>query len=238
MFNQILYTRCKPGRNLEGHGEIIRSDGYKVRSLSQEIYDVLDENEIQLLNKQYVNLKNESKTGSKQGLIDSFEYIKLENTSAFCLQHPRNPDEERRPGNYIKHFYIGEISDYPIMYMNKELYSYTQLPSSHYYEENETSEFLPVVDVSPDAPFTIDELKDFYNDGRSEAINKAISFIVEQKNSEEKKLLVIKDHPEEVLKWVACITCALPLDLSQQVSFSTNSSIEKGNPSSYQYCID
>ncbi|MCD7892211.1 MAG: hypothetical protein LUG60_00790 [Erysipelotrichaceae bacterium] len=237
MFNQIIYTRCKPGRNIENLGEEDHNDGYKIRSFSKEIYDVLDDNEIQLLSKQYIKLKNESKTGSKQGLIDSFEYIPLHHVSAFAYQHPRKPDEEKRPGNFIKHYFVGNIDNYPITYMNKELYTYTQLPANHYYEENETSEFLPNVELTSSLPFTIDEIQSFYQQ-HSEIINKAISFIIAQQYSEDKKILIIKDDSEHVLKWIACITCALPLELSKKISFSTNANIEKSNPSSFQYCLD
>ncbi len=237
MFNQIIYTRCKPGRNIESHGDLDRADGHKIRSFSQEIYDILDKKEIQLLSKQYISARNESKTGTKQGLIDSFEYITIRDLSVFAYQHQREKDEDKRPGTFVKHYYIGNINDYPLAYMNKELYSYTQLPVEYYYAENETSEFLPTVELSPSMPYSLDDIKAFYQ-MHKDAIHKAISFVIEQQSSTDKKFLVIKDDSENVLKWIACITCAFPLELSKQISFSTNAKIEKGNPGSFQYCLD
>ena len=239
MFDQIIYTRNNFGRQLEKNGIEDKSSGYKIRSFSKEIYDHLDNKEISLLAKAYIKNRNESKTTAKQGLIDSFEYVKLNNkVSFFGFQHQRLSHEDKRAGNFIKHLYVGEVNDYPVNYMNELLYPYCDYPSEYYYEMNETCDFLPSKELEPSPKYTKEQIKEFYHDGREDTIQNAISFLIEQADSSHKKVLIIKDDALNVLKWIACITYALPLELSKKISFNTNAKIEKSNVGSFMYCLD
>lgn len=241
MFDQIIYTRNSFGRQLEKNGAEDKSSGYKVRSFSKEIYNHIDEKEIDLLSKLYIKTRNESKSTAKQGLINSFEYVKpVYGLPFFGLQHQRLPQEDKRPGNFIKHLYVGDVTDYPISYMNEKLYPYCDYPVEYYYEQNETCDFLPVKELEPLPKYNKKEIKGFYQDGRQQAIENAISFLVEQYQLpyRERKALIIKDEAENVLKWIACITYALPLELSKRISFSTNAKIDKGNVGTFMYCLD
>ena len=161
MFDQIIYTRNNFGRQLEKNGIEDKSSGYKIRSFSKEIYDHLDSKEISLLAKAYIKNRNESKTTAKQGLIDSFEYMKLNSkVSFFGFQHQRLSHEDKRAGNFIKHLYVGEVNDYPVNYMNESLYPYCDYPSEYYYEMNETCDFLPSKELEPSPKYTKEQIKE------------------------------------------------------------------------------
>lgn len=236
MFNQIVYTRCKPGRDILNKGEVINREGFAIRTFSKEIYDVCNLNQIELY-KKYIERRNESKLGTAQGLIESFEYIAFDNApSAFGLECQSKGVRT----TFIKQYYIGNILDYPINYLNKQLYSYCKKPAEYYYGKDDLFDFAPMVNIKSQATFTKIDALEFYKDGRSEAIESCISFIIQQFQlpEEERKFLIIKDTSENVFKWIGCIEYALPVELAKKISFSTNTNILKSKPRTFKYSLN
>lgn len=236
MFNQIVYTRCALCRDLFDNGKIRNQEGYAIRTFSPEIYNDCDINTLEKIQK-YMKTRNESKTGTKAGLFDSFEYFPLNFSYVIGCEHQIS---KARRTTYVKHYYVGDIQEYPIHYLNGDLFSYCHKEEKDFIGENETLEFAPVVDFTPTAFFTKEAASRFYQDGRQDAIESCISFLVEQYKLplQERQFLIIKDTPENVLKWIACIEYALPLELAKMISFSTNTNITKTTPKSYRYYTD
>ena len=133
MFNQIVYTRCVPCRDLFDNGKIRNQEGYAIRTFSPEIYNDCDINELEKIQK-YMKTRNESKTGIKVGLIDSFEYFPLNYSYVIGYEHQIS---KARRTTYVKHYYVGDIQEYPIHYLNDDLFSYCYKEEKDFIGENE-----------------------------------------------------------------------------------------------------
>ena len=99
--------------------------------------------------------------------------------------------------------------------------------NDYYLDENPSAEpaWLNTVQDMPNGSFiTVDKIKQFVNAGRTEAVKAGIWFLLHEyaKPENERKVLLIKDVPENVELWIAAIEYALSAEMAQKVTFSTN----------------
>lgn len=235
MLNQLIYTRCMPHRELKNRGQVVRADGFGVFSMSQELitnppvkgYDFLQAR---------LAVQNGAKENSATGLFNSYEYTALANdvyamsfevARPHCKE-PRKNGQSHRTGTYIKQCLVGKLDDYPFKWFGASAWNaHMKSENDYYLDENPTAEpeWLNTVYEIPNGSYiTTDKVKQFVNEGRADAVKAGIWFLIHEyaKPENERKVLLIKDIPENVELWIAAIEYAFSVEMAKGITFSTN----------------
>lgn len=237
MLNQIIWTRCYPHRELQNKGQVNRADGFGVFSMSRELVEQPPVDSFDYL-KNRMALQNGAKEGSKAGLFNSYEYNMLaENVHllSYEVARPqcrelRKNGQSHRPGTFIKQSVIGELKDYPFSWFGADVWTAAEKGEPEYYLEEtpgQEPDWLPMTaDKASGGYITPEKIRDFVLDGRSECVKAGVWFLLDQygKNESERKVLVIKDVPENVELWIAAMEYGLSPQLARTVTFATNRS--------------
>lgn len=235
MLNQLIYTRCMPHRELKNKGQVVRADGFGVFSMSQGLvinspisnYDFLQTR---------LAVPNGAKETSAIGLFNSYEYTALssdiyamsfEVARPHCKE-PRKNGKGHRTGTYIKQCLIGKPDDYPFKWFGASAWdAHLKSENDYYLDENPNAEpaWLNTVQEIPNGSYiTIEKIKQFVKEGRTEAVKAGIWFLIHEyaKPENERKVLLIKDDPENVELWIAAIEYAFSAEMAKGITFSTN----------------
>lgn len=236
MLNQVIYTRCSPTRDMKDNGRVVRADGFGIHTFSKELltdgmisnYDAL---------KSRLAVKNGAAEGSAMGLVHSYEYFLLDGTTVLSYEYARPHCKElrpngqgHRPGNFIKQALVGALEGYPFEWFGNGVWdAYLRHENDFYLDGSPTAEpaFLPqIAPKQPAGPVEEARIRAFVNDGRAEAVKAGIWFLLKEfaKPENERRVLLIKDVPENVELWVAAITSAFSPKMARKVSFTTNRS--------------
>lgn len=235
MLNQLVYTRCSPHRDLKNKGNVVRGDGFGVFSLSAELFNDVAQPGLDFL-QQRLPVKNGSNETSPIGLFDSYEYFSIsEGKCGFVFEHsrphckvPRKNGQAHRTGTYIKQCLVGEIEGYPYEWFGCDAWTaYKKSENDYYLDEpgNPGPDLLPQVSAKPrNGNISLDQIKSFVGDGRRDAVKAAIWFLIQEyaKPEGERRVLLIKDNPENVVLWVAAIECAFSPEMAGTITFATN----------------
>lgn len=235
MHQQIVYTRCKPRRELST-GKVINEAGFGIHNFSQNILlsEYMDDPQfIEEIWKKHNAAKE--KGSNSTGLFYSYQYFYRATGKSIMVQEylrPYNPSEVRtngqdnRPGTYIKQYLIGEFKEYPCLLFGAACWDAAEMSASSYYHDNgEPLDYLP--EISPQFK-PIDTFQNvvrkFIQDGREICIKKLVAIVASEmiKPIETRRYIVIKDYPENVELWISALELSLPLYLAEQISFSTN----------------
>ncbi len=235
MLNQLIYTRCMPHRELKNRGQVVRADGFGVFSMSQEMitnppvtnYDFLQAR---------LAVQNGAKETSATGLFNSYEYTALASdvyAMSFEVARPhckelRKNGQGHRTGTYIKQCLVGKLDDYPFKWFGASAWNaHLKSENDYYLDENPNAEpaWLNTVQENPNGSYiTTDKVKQFVNEGRADAVKAGIWFLIHEyaKPENERKVLLIKDTPENVELWIAAIEYAFSAEMAKNITFSTN----------------
>lgn len=217
MLNQLIYTRCMPHRELKNKGQVVRADGFGVFSMSQELvanppvsnYDFLQTR---------LAVQNGAKETSFTGLFNSYEYTAL-SSDVYAMsfevarphcKEPRKNGQGHRTGTYIKQCFVGKPGDYPFKWFGATAWNaHLKSENDYYLDENPSAEpaWLNNVQEMPTGSYiTVEQIKQFVNAGRANAVKAGIWFLVHEyaKPENERKVLLIKDIPENVELWILC----------------------------------
>ena len=237
MLNQLVYTRCSPHRDLKNKGNVVRGDGFGVFSVSAELFNDAGIPNFDFL-QQRLPIKNGSNETSPIGLFDSYEYFSVtESRHGFVYEHsrphckiPRKNGQAHRSGTYIKQCLVGEIEGYPYEWFSCDAWTAHLKSENDYYLDDPTNvgpELLPQISAKPrNGNITLDLIKSFVGEGRKESVKAAVWFLIQEysKPEGERRVLLIKDTPENVALWVAAIECAFSPAMARSVTFATNRS--------------
>ena len=237
MLNQIIYTRCLPHRDLT-KGGVVRTEGYGVFSMSQDLVKTPPVSDYSFLKNRLAS-QNGAKENSPIGLFNSYEYTALPASDAYAMmfevsrprcKEPRKNGAAHRSGNYIKQCLIGNLDDYPFKWFGASVWdAYLKSQNDYYLDEDPEAEpaWLNTVKESPLGSYiTENSVKQFVSEGREEAVKAGIWFLLKEysKTEEQRKVLLIKDTPENVEKWIAAIEYAFSTEMAKKITFSTNKS--------------
>ena len=237
MLNQVVFTRCFPQRDLTNNGKVKRSDGFGVYSMSEELFADDRITNFDFL-QQKLSANNGSSETSSTGLFNSYEYFAIaperygfifEVSRPHC-KIPRKNGKTHRTGTHIKQCLIGEIEGYPYEWFGADVWSAHLKTENEYYiddDPNGSPELLPQLPVKPNVGYiNVDSIRCFVNDGRKDTVKAAIWFLIQEleKPEGERRVLLIKDTPENVELWVASIECAFSEHLARTITFTTNRS--------------
>lgn len=243
MYQQVVYTRCKPRRELLdvatdriSDGKVIVEEGYAIHNFSQGILEdgvVYDP----LFLESVMKKKNAAKEmgSNSTGVFVSYEYFFIPQGKSF-LGHeylrPYNATDVRlngqkhRPGNYIKQYLVGDFDNYPCLLFGGEEWSAHKETENFYYHDNgEPLVYLPEVNEKYSAEREMrNKVRQFISEGREECVKFLVATVISEmsKGMNERNFIVIKDIPENVELWVAAVELSLPVYLARQISFSTN----------------
>lgn len=235
MLNQLIYTRCMPHRDLKNKGQVVRADGFGVFSMSRELVTNPPVSNYDFLQTRLA-VQNGAKETSAAGLFNSYEYTAISSkvyamSYEFARPHckePRKNGQGHRTGTYIKQCLVGVPGDYPFKWFGASVWdAHLKSENDYYLDENPSAEpaWLSTVDDMPNGSYiTVDKIKQFVKAGRAEAVKAGIWFLLHEyaKPENERKVLLIKDIPENVELWIAAIEYAFSAEMAQKVTFSTN----------------
>lgn len=235
MLNQLIYTRCMPHRDLKNKGQVVRADGFGVFSMSRELVTNPPVSNYDFLQTRLA-VQNGAKETSAAGLFNSYEYTAISSkvyamSYEFARPHckePRKNGQGHRTGTYIKQCLVGVPGDYPFKWFGASVWdAHLKSENDYYLDENPSAEpaWLSTVDDMPNGSYiTVDKIKQFVKAGRAEAVKSGIWFLLHEyaKPENERKVLLIKDIPENVELWIAAIEYAFSAEMAQKVTFSTN----------------
>lgn len=235
MLNQLIYTRCMPHRDLKNKGQVLRADGFGVFSMSQELVTNPPVSNYDFLQNRLA-IENGAKETSAAGLFNSYEYTAISSevyamSFEFARPHckePRKNGKGHRTGTYIKQCLVGVLGDYPFKWFGASVWdAHLKSENDYYLDENPSAEpaWLSTVEDMPNGSYiTVDKIKQFVKAGRAEAVKAGIWFLLHEyaKPENERKVLLIKDIPENVELWIAAIEYAFSAEMAQKVTFSTN----------------
>ncbi|MBR1553998.1 MAG: hypothetical protein IJ644_01230, partial [Oscillospiraceae bacterium] len=240
MLDQIIYTRCYPHRNLMEDGKVELDEGFGIFSFTESVSHLYpDEKELLSSCLQFPNGGAES---LPENLFASYEYFPFSDGTAViihaqtkpCCTEKRRNGFSHRDGNFIKQAFIGEIQCYPFEWFGNSQWNAQFCSDNDFYMdciENPVPPYLPQVqDVtpaehkSPEWMRKKEEIRNFIAAGRQECLKEAACFVFQQfrVSEEERKVLLIKDTPQNVEKWITAISMGLPAEMAKQISFSTN----------------
>ena len=235
MLNQLIYTRCMPHRELKNRGQVVRADGFGVFSMSQELITNPPVSGFEFLQARLA-VQNGAKETSATGLFNSYEYTSLasdvyamsfEVARPHCKE-PRKNGQGHRTGTYIKQCLVGKPGDYPFKWFGATAWNaYLKSENDYYLDENPNAEpaWLNMVQDNPNGSYiTVDRVNQFVSEGRADAVKAGIWFLIHEyaKTENERKVLLIKDVPENVELWIAAIEFAFSVELAKGITFSTN----------------
>lgn len=243
MFQQVVYTRCKPRRELLdvttdrlSDGKVVNEEGYAIHNFSE---GTLDEGKVfdPLFLENLMKKKNAAKEmgSNSTGVFSSYEYFyNLQGDSFIGHEYlrPYNATDVRangqkhRPGNYIKQYLIGNYMGYPCVLFGSTVWdAHNQTENYYYHDNDEPLVYLPEIDLGGvEALITREKVRNFIQDGREECVKNFVAIVISEmsKSIEDRNFIVIKDEPQNVEMWIAALEYSLPIYLAKQISFSTN----------------
>ncbi len=232
---QIVYTRCKPRRELID-GRVVNEEEYGIHNFSEGITSLGMIRDPRFVEKR-IQRKNAAQEGGANatGVFFSYEYFYDGNGCSMLGQEYLRPyqawsvrpnGQKHRPGNYIKQYLVGEFTDYPCLLFGADCWdAAARDENSYYHDHDEPLEFLPEIDPRYGiGNISQENIRAFISDGRKECVKQLIAAVIAEmsKPMDRRKFIVIKDFPENVEKWIAAVEFAMPVYLAKQISFNTN----------------
>lgn len=218
--HQIIYTSCM--RGIDGV-----NDGQQVFSYDERFSDCKSEDVKSLFTYQVPNLQPGLIMTEKIAatMPEAFSYRLLKNGSAAIVLNTYLGRDYMgsagRFGNHLCHVIVTDFSDmsvYPC-----ELYGGPSLRKSMKYEEVNNSnppEFLKEPALEKGYVINPDVITEFLEIGNNLEYYKQM-VVAMLRYPTEKKRVIICDERENIVKWIAALHYALPLDIAKSVNFTT-----------------
>lgn len=243
MLEQIVYTRCQPCYDLEQGEKLSNKNGYGFFNYSSNVSKVLQEKEYKRVLKK-IKIFNGSPQNKTDPTFNSYEYSLFSNKkSAISYDYTRSFDPKGkeeiynyRIGVHVKQTFLGELEGYPCEFFGCSSWDAWKIPEKDYYLNTtggvkEPLRAKAVKAGADDGNITYEAVRNFISKGRKEVLKKAIWFLLKEcsKPVERRKVLLIKDHPDNVTQWIAAINYALSPEMARKISFNTNLKIDGNN---------
>lgn len=237
MLDQLIYTRCSPHRDLKNNGQVVRGDGFGVFSVSADLFTSGKVMNYDFLQSRLA-IQNGAKETSPVGLFNSYEYASI-SPDSFMLSYevarphckiPRANGQGHRTGTYIKQGLVGSIEGYPVEWFGATAWDAHLKSENDYYLDGDTNAspalLAQVSNVPQNGYINVEKIKHFVDDGRAEAVKAGIWFLLQEfdKAENDRKVLLIKDIPENVELWISAIEFGFSAPMAQKITFTTNRS--------------
>lgn len=206
---QIVYTRCKPRRELLNaesgkisDGKVVNEEGIAIYNFSSKLLSgkmITDP----LLIETVLRKRNASKTlgSNAPGKFVSYEYFYMgneeqwlgeENTWPYYenelskeihpLIKPRSNGQKHRPEEHVKQYLIGNFDNYPcLLFGSQNWTAYPVEENIYYHDNNEPLEFMPELDIIYDTGnMSQKKVQKFIVDGRTECVKKLVAVVISE----------------------------------------------------------
>jgi hypothetical protein len=229
MFSELIYTRCRQGVDILKEGRPITSDGFKVYSCTTALMKNGNVDLPFLFNA----AQGKQPYHEPDFMDNAYLYFVPDKGENFMLEfHPvpfdsaATGDYSHRSGNFLNHILVTDFSEfYPFeLFRDKAVWNAKTRGEAFYYEN--TPDTLPVHGEvkDPSGQIDRDKIGSFISDGRKEALQKAVAFLIAQFElpPENRKFLVIHDESsEKIEKWIAAIESAFSPRIAADLPFAT-----------------
>lgn len=228
MFYEAIYTRCRKGIDIKT-GKEIANDGFKVYNCSREL---IDDNIVDIPFF-YNEIQRVQSYSDPDFMDDAYLYYTPLIGKNFLIDfHPIefNPSSEgdfaKRRGNIINQALIGDYCDiYPFeMFRDKDIWNAQERGEAYYYTNDPVVQSVRYDIDSPPGMYYIDNIKEFINEGRREALKCAISFLIKQfsdLNEKKQYIVILDDTSSNIELWIAAIEYAFSPRIAANISFAT-----------------
>ncbi len=245
MLDQVIYTRCFPARDLIHGGEVLYLDGYGTFSMSPGIFSRTDEKDREFLRERFADY-NGAKEGAPQGLFRSYEYVELPGGQHALISLVVKAKEETkglvrgmsangavssiRINPYVEQAFVGTFRDYPMYWFGCGDWDAHLAPVLDFYMDGAPDPAPPFLAQKDDVPkgrkLTREQIRAFVRGGREEAVKACVWFLLQEaeKPADQRKVLLIRDTPEQVELWIAAVSSCVSAELAAGITFSTNRS--------------
>ncbi len=229
MYSELIYTRCGRGVDILKDGAAIENAGFKVFSCSSDVLkgDAVDLRLLQnaAQRKEYFSDPN--------FMDDAYHFLTPDfGGKIFVNFHPRHfeknetGDYAHRPGNFVNQIFVGPFGNcYPYEFFGDESLWDAQKRKEAFYYENAPAPLKGRDSLTPAKGWiTDDDIARFVDEGRRDALKKAIAFILSQFSlpQEKRKYLVVKDENSKNIElWIAAIERAFSPRMAAGLSFTT-----------------
>ena len=229
MYSELIYTRCGQGVDILKDGAAIENAGFKVFSCSS---DVLKDDAVDLRLLQNAAQRKEY-FSDPSFMDDAYHFLTPDFGGKILVNfHPRHFDKNatgdyaHRPGNFVNQIFVGPFGNcYPYEFFGDESLWDAQKRSEAFYYENAPAPLKGRDSLTPSkGRITLDDIARFADDGRRDALKKAIAFILSQFSlpQEKRKYLVVKDVSSTNIElWIAAIERAFSPRMASGLSFTT-----------------
>lgn len=240
--DRIIYTRCSPWIDLNKDGQVIRSEGFGIAAISNELLSNTSPLNKRLLIKFVEERKSDSNCYDKlyeYAEIGNGKYV-LNSVAELPLCTENRPNGSAHRPIFMAEALVGNFNNKPGLLLTKDNFFGDSKSQNDYYR----------LDYGTSEPFTLnqvreDELKitncdsSFLTNERIPILEKILSFVIEQiklpKNMQ--KPLFIKDTNENVINYIRFMSSCLTKKFAQKVTFLTHTSSYKNNPERYAYYV-
>ncbi|MBR0483475.1 MAG: hypothetical protein IJJ69_01710, partial [Oscillospiraceae bacterium] len=240
MLDQIIYTRCYPHRNLMENGRVELDEGFGIFSFSESALR-LPPAEKELLTA-CLQSPNGGTDNLPEKLFASYEYfpfsdgtgVVIHAQSKPCCTEKRRNGFSHRDGNFVKQAFIGHMQCYPFEWFGNSQWTAHFCSDNDFYMDgmenpvppylSGVQEVVPAKHKNPDWMRKKEEIRNFIAGGRKACLQGAVWFVFQQFRlpEEQRKVLLIKDTPQNVEKWITAVCMGLPPEMAGRISFSTN----------------
>jgi hypothetical protein len=218
--HQIIYTSCK--RGIDGV-----NDGQQIFSYDRTFDGAKSDDVKNMFSYQVPALESGQSMTEElaKEMPQSFIYRQFENgQSALALNTYLGRDymgSSGRFGNYLSHTIVCDSENFD-MYPC-EIYGSSSLRDHMEFEEvnnPDKPDYLPTPILEPGYIADLDSIDEFLGEGDNlEILKFMLASVIAYKST--KKRLVICDHPERTIKWIAAIEYCLPLEIAKTINFTT-----------------
>lgn len=218
--HQIIYTSCR--RGIDG-----MSDGQQVYSYDKSFSDRKDDDVRGLFSYQVPSLPAGTLMSDETARMmpAAFLYRRLKSGSAAVALNTYLGRDYMggagRFGNHLSHAIVCDFEDFDVYPC--EMYGSTALRSGMRYEEvNDPNPpaHLPVPELTKGERIDAGSVAEFLGIGGNLESYKKMAAAMLRFRAEKKRILIC-DEPDNIVRWIAALHYALPLDIAKGVSFTT-----------------
>ena len=219
-YGHIVYTRCGPGRTLDGAAD--NASGFGIYSMTR---DIPGSGRDELFQKTVVTRPYDADAcvfavpavgAPMLGQYSHRTKEALEEAAALGLDSRETHVSEWLVGPFVR-----RASDY----IASPFWQAGSRPIADYYRQSEPVPMGEPIDADAVAPGPVDRAAAlaFARDGRQDAVRAAVSALLQEFDQPEsgRRFVVIRDSEANARLWIAAILNALPVACANRVSFNT-----------------
>lgn len=247
-YGELIYTRAGPAYDWKGM-PLPSNDGYAVYQLTQGLFDGTSSEMLDFFREKAVQSYRYNMNGCPAESYYAYTAAPKGDMALLGRFTPRTREEcdaAEEAGvdsraSHVAQFLAGCFERHPYLLMDSPFYTAHQRPIAAFYGKT-CAPRPPMMDAGtvPDGPIRPNMIQAFLQDDRQEAVQLAVSKLLEQNDLPpgERKMMIIQDSEPNVRLWISAITSVLPLHVARKISFCTCARELTRAATFYSYALD